>query len=162
MREAEQHKDSLLLFWTCGRTICLLNNLLFFKGKIKDLLVSTAFTNIPPVYPLLMIHSLLQQQTDILGSACIYKRHFQSLQNKVEQGRTDDPTGPSNISSVPLHRTGWYHSQTTAPLQYILIFMSGAMDLMLCVVSGGFCSMTGEKQIYGSQCVDFQAVTACT
>lgn len=75
-----------------------------------------------------MIHSLLRQQTGILISASIYRRHSKSLHNKVEQRRTDDPVGPSDISSVPLHRTGWYHTQTTAPLQYILIFMSGVMD----------------------------------
>lgn len=63
-----------------------------------------------PVHPLLMIHSLLRQQTDILISASIYRRHFQSFYNKVEQGRTDDPVGPSVISSVSLHRTGFAHT----------------------------------------------------
>lgn len=100
-----------------------------------------------------MIHSLLQQQTDILSSVSIYKRHFQSLHNKVQQGRTDDPVGPIDISSVQLHRTGWYHTQATAPLQYILIVISGVMDLIL---------REGEKQICGSQNVDLQVVTACT
>lgn len=100
-----------------------------FKGKIRLTgFYSLPFTNILPVHLLLMIHSLLRQQTGILISASIYRRHSKSLHNKVEQRRTDDPVGPSDISSVPLHRTGWYHTQTTAPLQYILIFMSGVMD----------------------------------